>query len=86
MAMLYFVRGWSFEQLAQRYGISGSRVRQLIRKWVERAVTLAYLQRIPPELPIAVDISPSRAVRLAKAPSIEPIKIPDRSFHAFFTV
>ena len=46
---LYFVQGWSCEQLAQRYGVTAGRIRQMIHKWVERATELGYLQRIPPQ-------------------------------------
>lgn len=46
---LYFVQGWSCEQLAQRYGVTAVRIRQMIHKWVERATELGYLQRIPPQ-------------------------------------
>ena len=49
IATLYFVRGWSCGQLAQRYGVTCSRIRQALRNWVERAATMGYLQRIPPE-------------------------------------
>jgi hypothetical protein len=49
IAALYFVQGWSFAQLAKRYGVSCGRVRQALRKWVQRAAALGYLQRIPPE-------------------------------------
>jgi hypothetical protein len=47
IASLYLVRGWSFEQLAQRYSVTRGRIRQVVRKWVERAAALGYLQRIP---------------------------------------
>src|SRR5262249_53456479 len=46
---LYFVRGWSCGQLAGRYGVTASRIRQLLHRWVARATTLGYLQTIPPE-------------------------------------
>jgi hypothetical protein len=52
IAALYFVQGWSFEQLGYRYGVSPGRIRQAIRKWVQRAAALGYLQRIPPEIPV----------------------------------
>jgi hypothetical protein len=46
---LYFVRGWTCEQLADRYGVTSHRVRQLLRRWVECAAALGYLQKIPTE-------------------------------------
>ena len=48
---LYFVRGWSFYQLGGRYRITAGRVRQTIRRWVEHAIALNYLQSIATEGP-----------------------------------
>ena|SRR5208283_3305695 len=52
---LYFVRGWTCEQLADRYRVTASRVRQLLRLWVECARALGYLQDIPAESSIAIE-------------------------------
>jgi hypothetical protein len=46
---LYFVMGWACEQLADRYHVTPSRIRQLLRRWVESAKALGYLQEIPAE-------------------------------------
>ena len=51
---LYFVRGWSCGDLARRYALTPGRIRQLIRKWVERAAALGYVQRIPPQTGSAI--------------------------------
>jgi hypothetical protein len=48
VAVLYFVRGWSCLQLGNRYSVTPNRIRQLLYKWVERAIALGYLQHIPP--------------------------------------
>jgi hypothetical protein len=50
---LYFVRGWTCDQLAARYGITSRRVRQLLRLWVDCATVLGYLQEIPAESSMA---------------------------------
>jgi hypothetical protein len=47
VAVLYFVRGWSCLQLGNRYSVTPNRIRQLLYKWVERAMALGYLQQIP---------------------------------------
>lgn len=52
---LYFVRGWTCERLADRYGVTCNRVRQLLRSWVECAKARRYLQEIPAESSIAAD-------------------------------
>ena len=54
---LYFVRGWSCRQLAGRYGVCPSRIRQLLHGWVDRATTLGYLQAIPGEAAIPCESS-----------------------------
>lgn len=43
---LYFVRNWSPGGIAQRYRMTGERVRQVISQWVRRAATLGYLQEV----------------------------------------
>jgi len=49
LAELYLIHGWSPTQLAQRYQISPSRVRQSVRRWVQCARQMGYLQSVPPE-------------------------------------
>ncbi len=49
VVILYFVRGWTCEQLAARYGVTPGRIRQLLRGWVECAAALGYVQKIPAE-------------------------------------
>jgi hypothetical protein len=45
---LYFVRGWTCSRVAERYGMTMERARQIISNWVQRAVSLGYLQQVPP--------------------------------------
>ena len=45
---LYFVRGWSCVQIGERYQVTMERVRQIISNWVQRAITLGYIQEVPP--------------------------------------
>ena len=52
---LYFVSGWTCEELADRYHVTSSRIRQLLRRWVECARALGYLQDIPVESEFAVE-------------------------------
>jgi len=47
-AELYLVRGWTCQQIANRYHVTRARTWQLIRSWVDRAMALGYLQTIPP--------------------------------------
>ena len=47
IVLLYFVHGWSSRKIADRYGITGKRVGQLLRQWISRAVLRGYLAPIP---------------------------------------
>jgi hypothetical protein len=44
---LYFVLGWSTDKIAPRYGMSRTRVQQILNTWMNRAVELGYIQSIP---------------------------------------
>jgi hypothetical protein len=48
LAELYFVLGWSCENIAARYGLIHQRVRQILNTWKRRAVEMGYIQYIPP--------------------------------------
>ena len=77
IAALYFVQGWSFEQLALRYGVTRRRIRQIIRSWTESALKSGYLQVIPPE-PQTVPAARPQRTRQAR-----PVHIPaERVLHA----
>ena len=73
IAALYFVQGWSFGQLAKRYGVSCGRVRQALRKWVQRAAELGYLQRIPPESSIDIGVRTLPATASARSYGRSPL-------------
>jgi hypothetical protein len=47
LVQLYFVLGWSCENLAARYGLIHQRVRQILTTWKRRAVVTGYIQVIP---------------------------------------
>jgi len=51
---LYFVRGWSCEKVGQRFGLTRTRTGQILASWVDRAITLGYLQEIPVQAAAAV--------------------------------
>lgn len=48
MVLLYFVRGWSCEKIAQRYHVTRQHIWQIVSEWRRHAVTLGYIQAIPP--------------------------------------
>ena len=56
LAVLYFVRGWTMESIAERYGLGRQRVGQIITAWRTRAVNEGYVQQI--ELETLPDSAP----------------------------
>jgi hypothetical protein len=67
LAALYFIRGWSIEQLAGRYGVTRSRIRQSIRGWVKQAAMRGYLQPIPGETQTVMAAAVHTAVTTANS-------------------
>jgi hypothetical protein len=44
VAVLFLVSGWTCGSIAGRYGLSRSRVWQMVRSWTDRAVQLGYVR------------------------------------------
>lgn len=47
-AELFLIHGWTCARLATRYGVTRGRIWWFVRSWIDRALTLGYLQEIPP--------------------------------------
>jgi hypothetical protein len=52
LVVLYFVRGWTMDDIAQRYGLARQRMGQILTAWRVRAVQQGYIQAIQPEHPL----------------------------------
>ena len=76
LAGLYFVHGWSATRLGRRYKVSSRRVHQLLRLWVNRALTLGYLQEIPPEPITQAAASPSNQGREVEFAAVPMLPLP----------
>ncbi len=67
LAVLYFVRGWSTRQIAERYGLTRERCGQIISDWRIRAVNMGYIQDVTPDAqaptPVAVTVNVGEAIR-----------------------
>lgn len=72
IVLLYFVRGWSCDRIAQRYEVTRQHIWQIVSEWRRHAVSLGYLQVIPP--PEA--LTPLR-VATASYPLFRPVQAPD---------
>jgi len=85
VAELYLIRGWTCEQLAKRYGVTRGRMWRLVRTWLDRALTLGYLQDIPPAVTTVVaaayaGISGEAAMPLFSQPP-PALVVPQESAH-----
>lgn len=52
LALLYFVRGWTMDDLAKRYGLGRQRVGQILSAWRTSALKEGYIQAIEPAHPL----------------------------------
>jgi hypothetical protein len=48
LVLLYFVRGWTMDDLARRYGLGRQRMGQILTAWRIRAVKEGFIQAIEP--------------------------------------
>jgi hypothetical protein len=48
VVQLYFLQSWSCAKIAKRYGATRFYVWQIINEWKRHAVSMGYLQAIPP--------------------------------------
>ena len=52
IVVLYFVLGWTMDDIAKRYGLGRQRMGQILTAWRVRAVKEGYVQAIEPEHPL----------------------------------
>jgi len=52
IVVLYFVLGWTMDDIAKRYGLGRQRMGQILTSWRVRAVKEGYVQAIEPEHPM----------------------------------
>ena len=50
---LYFLRGWSCQKIATRYGYSRFYIWQIVNEWKRHAIALGFVQVIPPPRALA---------------------------------
>jgi hypothetical protein len=67
LAVLYFIRGWSTREIAQRYGLTRERCGQIITDWRIRAVNMGYIQDVTPDNSDELRVIASRS-----EPTIDP--------------
>jgi hypothetical protein len=48
LAQLYFVMGWDCGSIGARFGLTAARARQILERWRRQALTMGYIQQIPP--------------------------------------
>jgi hypothetical protein len=67
LAVLYFVRGWTMDDIARRYGLVRQRMGQILTAWRSRAVNEGYIQPIAPEHPLLKRIRSRQANQFTEA-------------------
>jgi hypothetical protein len=68
IVVLYFVRGWTMDDIAQRFGLGRQRMGQILTAWRLRAVKEGYLQAIEPEHPLFQRVRMEQANQFAELP------------------
>lgn len=68
IAVLYFVRGWSFSAIARRYGLTHERIGQIARDWRKASIAAGYIQEIPAD-PFVNSCEPSLPRLSSQSPS-----------------
>jgi hypothetical protein len=65
IVLLYFVRGWTMDDIAKRYGLGRQRMGQILTAWRIRAVKGGYIQAIEPEHPLLQRVRLERPAQFA---------------------
>src|SRR5579863_1608271 len=68
IVLLYFVRSWTMDEIAKRYGLGRQRMGQILTAWRIRAVKGGYIQAIEPEHPLLQRVRLERPGQLAEVP------------------
>jgi hypothetical protein len=71
--ILYFVRGWTMDDIAERYGLGRQRMGQILTAWRIRAIEEGYVNAIDPEHPLFKPVrldKPLQSSSVAPPPSI----------------
>jgi hypothetical protein len=86
VVLLYFVRGWTTDQIANRYGLGHQRIVQILTAWRIHAVKEGYIQPMESSRPLFLQVRseqsthvsemPVRAPIVAKAVKMTPVPIP----------
>jgi hypothetical protein len=68
LVTLYFVRGWTMDEIAGHYGLARQRIGQILTAWRIRATKEGYIQEIEPEHPLFQRIRQEQADQFAEVP------------------
>jgi len=68
IVILYFVRGWTMDDIATRYGLGRQRMGQILTAWRTRAVKEGYIQAVEPEHPLFQRVRLDHASQPAEVP------------------
>jgi hypothetical protein len=68
LVLLYFVCGWSMDDIAKRYGLGRQRMGQILTAWRIRAVKEGYIQAIEPAHPLFQRVRSEETSRSSEMP------------------
>jgi hypothetical protein len=72
IVLLYFVRGWTNDQIATRYGLGQQRVVQILKAWRVRATKEGYIQPIESAQPLFLQVRLDQSTRVSEMPVRAP--------------
>jgi hypothetical protein len=73
IVLLYFVRGWTTDRIANRYGLGRQRIAQILTAWRIRAVKEGYVQPIESAHPLFPQVRWEQSTQVSEMPVRAPI-------------
>lgn len=73
IVLLYFVRGWTKDQIATRYGLGQQRIVQILTAWRIRATKEGYIQPIESAQPLFLQVRLEQSTRVSEMPVRAPV-------------
>jgi hypothetical protein len=72
IVLLYFVRGWTTDQIANRYGLGQEPVVQILTAWRIRALKEGYIQPIESAHPLFLQVRLAQSTQISELPLRAP--------------
>jgi transposase-like protein len=73
IVLLYFVRGWTTDQIANRYGLGQQPIVQILTAWRIRATKEGYIQPIESAQPLFLQVRLEESTHVSEMPMRAPV-------------